>query len=167
MEVSRLYAMRGFVPVCNFLRLRSHPLISHIRFWWRDVKIAELLKAHPPASSSSRPPHFSYPCTLQPVPYFPDLQDINLLQNTIIPVARSGITLNIPLAPSDMSEDNVLENHCESDGILFYVGESSYEPGPSLLAAWVPLVPFTDGEASPLEVFARHVQGITNVDVSI
>jgi hypothetical protein len=135
-------------------------------FWWRDVKIAELAKAHPPPSSSSRPPRFLHPHTLQPVQYFPDLQDITLLQHTIIPIARSGTTVNIALAPSAMPDDNVLVNHCQSDGILFYVGESSYEPGPSLLAAWVPLIPFKVDEESPLEVFARHVQAPTDVYVS-
>ena len=92
---------------------------------------------------------------------------MNLLQNTIIPLARSGTTVNVPLAPSDMADDNVLVNECHSDGILFYVGESSYEPGTSLLAAWVPVVPFKDGEESPLEVFARHVQDIIHTNVPV
>jgi snurportin-1 len=164
MALARLHAVRGLVQVFFSLLKSSALLIPVInRFWWRDVKIAELAKAQPPPSSSSRPPHFSHPHTLQPVQYFPDLQDITLLQNSIIPIARSGTTLNIPLAPSDVPDDNILVNHCESDGILFYVGESSYEPGSSLLAAWVPLVPFKADEESPLEVFARLVQGITNV----
>jgi len=121
------------------------------RFWWRDVKIAELGTVPPPPSSSSRPPHFSHPHTLQPIQYFPNLQDITLLQNTIIPLARSGITLHIPLARSEMVEDdNMLVHHCQSDGILFYVGESSYEPGASLLAAWVPLAPLKSDEESRL-----------------
>lgn len=155
----------SFRSICSLLNSRILLILVTIRFWWRDVKLAELAKAQPPPSSSSRPPRFSHPHTLQPVQYFPDLQDITLLQNSIIPIARSGTILNIPLAPSDMADDNVLINHCQSDGILFYVGESSYEPGSSLLAAWVPLVPFKADEESPLEVFARHVQAITNVPV--
>lgn len=159
----------GIIHVLDILRWKSQDYTqceASFRFWWRDVKIAELAKANPPASSSSRPPHFSYPCNFQPVPYFSDLHDINLLQNTIIPIARSGITVNVPLAPSDMSDDNVLVHNCQSDGILFYVGESSYEPGPSLLAAWVPVVPFNDGEESPLEVFASMMLRVNHLTVT-
>jgi len=130
------------------------------RFWWRDMKLAELAKAQPPPSSSQRPPQFAYPHTLQPIPHFSDLRDISILQNTIIPLARSGIPVNVPLAPSNVPDDCCLVNHCQSDGILFYVAESSYEAGPSLLAAWVPSMPLNPGEEPPLEVFANQVDAI-------
>lgn len=152
------------------------------------MKISELSKALPPSSSSTRPPVFSYPHTLHPVPCFNNLQDLSTLQNTIIPLARTGMTVQVPIAPSrsdslpispnmqppiepglglpanqQIQNDTTLINHCQSDGILFYVSESSYETGPSLLAAWVPLLPLEpDGnQESPLEKFARQVQGLT------
>jgi hypothetical protein len=89
------------------------------------------------------------------------LQDINTLQETIIPLARAGMDVTVPIAPSGIPDENILNTHYESDGILFYVGEASYEAGPSLLAAWVPVHSFTsEEEESPLEVFARHIQSI-------
>lgn len=124
------------------------------------MKLAELAKAVPPPSSSSRPPQFPYPHTLQPIPYFSDLRDISLLQNTIIPLARTGMAVNVPLLPSEVPDDCCLVNQCQSDGILFYVSESSYEAGPSLLAAWVPSIPQTPNEQPPLEIFARHVEAL-------
>lgn len=162
MEITRLYTLRGIVQVRAKPKVTCSGPQPILRFWWRDMKLAELAKSNPPQSSSSRPPQFSYPHTLQPIPYFADLHDISLLRNTIIPLARSGIPVNVPLSPSAVPDDCCLINHCQSDGILFYVGESSYEAGPSLLAAWVPSMPLQPNEESPLEVFARHVEAIAS-----
>ncbi|KAG8798636.1 hypothetical protein FRC17_007369 [Serendipita sp. 399] len=152
----------GILHVLDVLRWKSQDYTqceASFRFWWRDVKLQELSKALPPNSSSSRPPVFAHPYTLQPIPYFPNLQDPTLLISTILPLARDGISLTVPLAPSpDISDDNQLVTHCQSDGVLFYVSESSYEAGSSLLSAWVPLHPMNEGEESPLEQFSRHVQ---------
>lgn len=157
----------GILHVLDVLRWRGQDYTqceASFRFWWRDTKIAELEPPQPPSSSSERPPRFSYPHVLRAIPWFPNLQDPLLLLNTIIPLARTGVTVTVPLAPSPMSDEpNELVVPCASDGILLYVGESSYEKGPSLLAAWVPVEPFGDGQDSALEVFARHVQATTSI----
>ena len=74
------------------------------------------------------------------------------------------MSVTVPLAPAPMSEEaNKLAVQCGSDGILLYVGESSYEKGLSLLAAWVPVEPLAEGQESPLDVFARHVQASISI----
>ncbi|KAG8751378.1 hypothetical protein FRC14_007954 [Serendipita sp. 396] len=154
----------GILHVLDVLRWKSQDYTqceASFRFWWRDVKLQELPRAHPPASSSSRPPVFAHPHTFQPIPHFPSLQDPAFLLSTIIPLARDGISLTVPLTPSsEMPDNNQLVTHCQSDGVLFYVSESSYEAGSSLLSAWVPLHPMNPGEESPLEQFSRLIQAV-------
>ena len=100
---------------------------------------------------------FPYPMTFVPIPYHSDTSLPNLL-STIIPMARSPRTvLIIPRRPplSSITEGEMqvdaqsmigtgegevqrIEVQVQSEGLLLYVSQATYEPGTSPLSTWVP-----------------------------
>lgn len=100
---------------------------------------------------------FPYPMTFVPIPYHPDTSLPNLL-STVIPMARSLRTISfIPRRPSPssatesgMQVDTQLPSagdgavqlskvQVQSEGLLLYVSQATYEPGTSPLSTWVPI----------------------------
>jgi snurportin-1 len=98
---------------------------------------------------------FPYPMTFVPIPYHSDTTLPSLL-STIIPTARSPRTISIlprRLPPSSVAESEMLvdaqstvgidevqriEVQVQSEGLLLYVSQATYEPGTSPLSTWVP-----------------------------
>ncbi|KAH9855648.1 hypothetical protein C2E23DRAFT_593889 [Lenzites betulinus] len=131
------------------------------RFWWRDTRLSELSSLPPPpnAASPEGPMYqFPHPTTFAPIPYHTDTTLPYLLM-TLIPLARTTrrVPISIPLTPSseaqatEMSMDldggsvaplvqlQTLQAQVQSDGLLLYVAQATYEPGTSPLSTWVPL----------------------------
>lgn len=100
---------------------------------------------------------FPYPMTFVPTPYHSNTSLPNLL-SVIIPMARSPRTISIiPRRPSpsgntegEMQVDaqsmvgisggkvQRIEVQVQSEGLLLYVSQATYEPGTSPLSTWVP-----------------------------
>ena len=125
-------------------------------------------------STTTSPTAFPYPMTFAPIPYHSDVSLPNLL-STIIPMARSPRTISIiprRLPPSSVTEGEMevdahsiaatevevqrIEVQVQSEGLLLYVSQATYEPGTSPLSTWVP----TQFEgAAVLDLFERCVHG--------
>lgn len=128
---------------------------------------------------------FPYPMTFVPVPHHSDTSLQNLL-STIIPMARSLRTIPIiprrpppwNVAESEMQVDvrspivgggevQRLEVQVQSEGLLLYVSQATYEPGTSPLSTWIP----TQFEGvAVLDLFEKLVErrlrmGISRVSV--
>lgn len=109
---------------------------------------------------------FAYPVTFSPVPYHAHLSYSSLL-STIIPISRSvrQIPIKLPSSPASVGETDMEIDQqpqvrsatveVESDGLLLYVSQASYESGTSPLSSWVPLVSYTPGKPSPLLVLEK------------
>lgn len=97
---------------------------------------------------------FPYPMTFVPIPYHSEVSLPNLL-SAIIPMARSPrIVSVIPRFPSPSNntegemqvdaqsmvggEGQRMEVQVQSEGLLLYVSQATYEPGTSPLSTWVP-----------------------------
>lgn len=97
---------------------------------------------------------FPYPMTFVPIPYHSDTSLLNLL-SAIIPMARSPRTVSIiPRLPPPSNntegemqvdaqsmvggEGQRMEVQVQSEGLLLYVSQATYEPGTSPLSTWVP-----------------------------
>ena len=100
---------------------------------------------------------FPYPMTFVPIQYHSDTSLPNLL-SAIIPMARSPRTVPIiprrpPLSSITEGEMQVdaqsmvgtgegevqrIEVKVQSEGLLLYVSQATYEPGTSPLSTWVP-----------------------------
>lgn len=100
---------------------------------------------------------FPYPMTFVPIPYHPDTSLSNMLSG-IIPMARSPRAISIiPRRPSPLgiTEGGMqvdaqsivgtggrkvqrIEVQVQSEGLLLYVSQATYEPGTSPLSTWVP-----------------------------
>ncbi|GJJ10424.1 hypothetical protein Clacol_004650 [Clathrus columnatus] len=154
---------------------------ANFRFWWRNTRLDELVLLDPvmpnrskldPAATDSNKPHiFAYPVKFIPVPYHVDLSYPSLLSTTI-PLSRSKQHISIKLPPAlpsmggiDMDVDyqhlpQSSTAEVESDGLLLYVSQASYECGTSPLSSWVPLVSYTPGKPSPLSTFEKYVSVI-------
>lgn len=152
--------------------------------------MSELPTFPPPnaTSSANRRYQFEYPATLLTVPYHLDPTIHNLLHK-LIPLSRATrhLPIDIPVqsrVESDAMdiEQNALSTQVEliretatveSDGMLLYVAQASYEPGTSPLSLWVPVKAYTDERAehksgdtqmavedvlkeAPLDVFERY-----------
>lgn len=116
---------------------------------------------------------FPYPMTFIPVPYHSDTSLPNLL-SVVIPMARSTRTISIiphyP-SPSGITEGEMqvdaqsvvgtgggevrrTEVQVQSEGLLLYLSQATYEPGTSPLSTWVP----TQFEGvAVLDLFERYV----------
>ena len=117
------------------------------------------------------PTPFPYPTTFVPIPYHSDASLPNLL-STVIPMARSPRTISITPrrpAPSSVGEGEMqvdaqlvvgtgdvqqAEVQVQSEGLLLYVSQATYEPGTSPLSTWVPIE--FEGVAT-LDLFERYV----------
>lgn len=100
---------------------------------------------------------FPYPMTFVPIPYHSDTSLPNLL-SVVIPMARSPRTISIiprrPSPPSITEGEMQVDTHsiletgegevqrvevqAQSEGLLLYVSQATYEPGTSPLSTWVP-----------------------------
>ncbi|RPD65249.1 hypothetical protein L227DRAFT_206130 [Lentinus tigrinus ALCF2SS1-6] len=160
------------------------------RFWWRDTRLSELDSFPPPpnaapstAQSPSQPDkyQFPHPTTFAPIPYHTDTSLPQLL-STLVPLTRTTRTIPITISepsPSDeaaMDTDSApslvqlhtVQAQVQSDGLLLYVAQASYEPGTSPLSNWIPLRAYQTREeqqqrglsmaASPLDVFEGLVR---------
>lgn len=151
--------------------------------------MSELPTFPPPNATSSANHHyqFEYPATLLTIPYHLDPTIPNLLHK-LIPLSRATrhLPIDIPVQSHIESdamdiEQNALSTQVEliretatveSDGMLLYVAQASYEPGTSPLSLWVPVKAYTDERAehkssdtqmaveevlkeAPLDVFER------------
>ena len=132
--------------------------------------------------------HFPYPTTFIPIPYHTDTT-LTSLSSFVIPMARSRreITVDVPtyVSPSqftftshgmdvDGTHDHLIPRstksvvaHVDSDGLLLYVSQASYEEGTSPLSCWIPNKPTTErsepsvgfeGDGNLLDVFQRCVK---------
>ncbi|KZP13416.1 hypothetical protein FIBSPDRAFT_960589 [Athelia psychrophila] len=145
------------------------------RFWWRDTRLAELPRSLPPSSttaSSFKYPsdraavstgyQFPYPTTFLAVPYFTNTT-LPFLSAHIIPLARAlrAVSVDVPLlfAPAEPTMDvdgslpppqalTSLPVALQSDGLLLYVSQASYEPGTSPLSSWIPIAGYETGVAA-------------------
>ncbi|KAG0694843.1 hypothetical protein DFH29DRAFT_1083639 [Suillus ampliporus] len=154
------------------------------------------------AESSSNMPtseryRFPYPTSFVPIPYHTDTT-LASLSSFVIPMARSTreISVDIPVQVSpleftlhemavDGTHDSVLSRsttsvvaRVDSDGLLLYVSNASYEEGTSPLSCWIPNKAIVErpehpsgfeGNDSPLDVFQRLVQRRTvrNIHVGL
>ncbi|KAI0367206.1 hypothetical protein BV20DRAFT_970852 [Pilatotrama ljubarskyi] len=176
------------------------------RFWWRDTRLSELPSFPPPPNAA--PPEkqattyqFPHPTTFVPIPYHTDTTLPHLL-STLIPFTRTTrtIPISVPVpapqgaeAEATMDLDGAMplvqlqtvQAEVQSDGMLLYVSQATYEPGTSPLSSWVPLRAYQTHEErlqqeatgahrgvsaaeSPLDVFERLIRrriagGISNV----
>ncbi|KAH7921549.1 hypothetical protein BV22DRAFT_1038521 [Leucogyrophana mollusca] len=127
--------------------------------------------------------HFPYPTTFVPIPYYTDTS-LPCLSSSVIPVARSSrqipvdVPISAPLNPfsTNMPVDSPnpipsqlatsVSVHVESDGLLLYVSQASYEPGTSPLSCWIPIRGYSEAgqhqalapREGPLDLFQRLVQ---------
>lgn len=161
---------------------RSIYVLAIGRFWWRDTRMQELLATNPntiseftwaaaqPNGQSTSTDAFPYPMTFAPIPYHSNTSLPNLL-STVIPMARSSRTISIiprRLSPTEgemqvdaqspitgVSEVQRTEVQVQSEGLLLYFSQASYEPGTSPLSTWVPTQ--FEGVAI-LDLFERFVR---------
>lgn len=142
--------------------------------------------ASPPNGSTPERYRFPYPTSFVPIPYHTDTT-LASLSSFVIPMARSRreIVVDIPVhvSPSEitftshgMDVDGTHDHahsrsttsvvtHVDSDGLLLYVSQASYEEGTSPLSCWIPnqsttehLEPSSSFEVgNPLDVFQRCV----------
>ncbi|KAI0353397.1 hypothetical protein OH77DRAFT_1591398 [Trametes cingulata] len=163
------------------------------RFWWRDTRLSELPSFPPPPNAA--PPEnqstvyqFPHPTTFAPIPYHTDTTLPHLL-STLIPLTRTvrTIPISVPVpspqgAESEATMDldgamplvqlQTVQADVQSDGMLLYVAQATYEPGTSPLSSWVPLRAYQTHEErmqqadaggasageSPLDVFERLIR---------
>lgn len=166
---------------------------TSFRFWWRDTRMQELLVTNPntipefawataqPKGESTTTAIFPYPMTFVPVPYHSDTSLSNLL-STVIPMARSPRAISIiprrPPPPSitegemqidiqspivETSQVQRVEVQVQSEGLLLYVSQATYEPGTSPLSTWVP-IQFLG--VAILDIFERLVQRRLQMGIS-
>ncbi|KAK1226833.1 hypothetical protein PQX77_010189 [Marasmius sp. AFHP31] len=146
------------------------------RFWWRDMRVAELPPVPPPTSTSApKDPQmyqFAYPTTLVPVPHNTDTSVQSLLRS-IIPSARSQRPIDVMIPNVTELQDGMevdserrplvaFKANIASDGLLLYVAEACYESGTSPLSSWIPMRSFdTDAMQTsevPLDLFEKLVR---------
>ncbi|KIM76219.1 hypothetical protein PILCRDRAFT_826582 [Piloderma croceum F 1598] len=124
--------------------------------------------------------HFPYPTSFLPIPYHTNTA-LPHLSSYIIPLARSVrlVSVDVPLtspppssthepASPSMDIDNSnspstppppppmiltsLPVNLQSDGLLLYVAQASYEPGTSPLSSWIPIGINSDAEDKDLDL---------------
>ncbi|KAJ8073508.1 hypothetical protein PM082_011784 [Marasmius tenuissimus] len=169
----------GLLHVLDVLQWKGRDIAdceTPFRFWWRDMRVAELPPVPPPTSTSApKDPQtyqFAYPTTLVPVPHNTDTSFQSLLQS-IIPSARSQRPIDVMIPnvtefQGGMEVDNerrplvAFKANIASDGLLLYVAEACYESGTSPLSSWIPMRSFdTDAMQTsevPLDLFERLVR---------
>ncbi|EIW56034.1 uncharacterized protein TRAVEDRAFT_171933 [Trametes versicolor FP-101664 SS1] len=168
------------------------------RLWWRDTRLSELSPLPPPPNAA--PPtqqhtlyQFPHPTTFAPVPYHTDTT-LPYLLSTLIPLTRTArrLPITVPvLSGADATMDLDMDGSdgasepaplvqlqtahvdVQSDGLLLYVAQATYEPGTSPLSSWVPLRAYQTHEErieretkggggsvaeSPLDVFQRLIR---------
>lgn len=174
-EANFRYVNMTFSPSYSSLKCFV-PVLSS--FWWRNTRLDELTYLDPVVPTkpktdlptgtdpqSSKPHIFAYPVTFLPVPYHLDLSYPSLL-STIIPFSRSTRQVYIKLPSRLNSDETEMEidqigqqssTEIESDGLLLYVSQASYEHGTSPLSTWVPVVSYSPGKPSPLSIFEKCV----------
>ncbi|KAF7979303.1 hypothetical protein HWV62_43022 [Athelia sp. TMB] len=160
------------------------------RFWWRDTRLAELPRSLPPSNptvssskitsdlpNTSSGYQFPYPTTFLAIPYFTNTS-LPFLSSHVIPLARSlrSVSVDVPLpvvptAPAEPTMDvdgslpplqalTSLSVILQSDGLLLYVAQASYEPGTSPLSSWIPITGYGSGASGgerPLDLFDRSM----------
>jgi len=132
--------------------------------------------------------HFPYPTSFLPIPYHTNTA-LSHLSSHIIPLARSVrlVSVDVPLtsppptsahelvSPS-MDIDNStstlpppppmiltsLPVNLQSDGLLLYVAQASYEPGTSPLSSWIPISISSDAEDKDLYLDGTSSSGDTS-----
>lgn len=57
-----------------------------------------------------------------------------------------------------------IEIEIESDGLLLYVSQASYEHGTSPLSTWIPVVSYSPGKPSPLSIFEKYARALSFLD---
>jgi snurportin-1 len=168
----------GILHVFDILRWRGTDFDdceAEFRFWWRDARLSEIPHSHLNSivTSPSTQPKFSYPTTFHPVPYVVPPISLATYLSTIIPAARSikHVELSLPtIMDGSMdvdgadSQDIKIAVPIETDGLLLYVSEASYQPGETPLSAWVPAKPLTTTSEEPsikeppLDLFERLIR---------
>ncbi|KAI0764769.1 hypothetical protein C8Q74DRAFT_1283857 [Fomes fomentarius] len=164
------------------------------RFWWRDTRLSELDTFPPPPNAASQKEQeqgakyqFPHPTTFAPIPYHTDTS-LAHLTSSLIALTRTtrAISITIPVSASSsaafsheqesaMDLDNAaplvqlqtVQAEVQSDGMLLYVAQASYEPGTSPLSNWIPLRAYQTRDEqqsgaslaeSPLNVFERLIK---------
>lgn len=124
---------------------------------------------YPPADSSPMSPTgytFPYPTTFLPVPYHTNTT-LPALSSEVIPLARSqrNVSVSIPLLGDGLSGIETMDVDAtnslpslhqltslgvslQSDGLLLYVSQASYEPGTSPLSSWIPILGYPEMNAT-------------------
>ncbi|KZT35299.1 hypothetical protein SISSUDRAFT_1035655 [Sistotremastrum suecicum HHB10207 ss-3] len=140
---------------------------ANFRFWWRDARLQEMKPVIPPAPSQPSDNKFTYPTNFLPIPYYIPLPFQDFLQR-VIPLARASRVVNIRvpnIVPTpgddgadmdlDLPRDRLDEMSCESDGLLLYDAQASYESGTTPLSLWVPAKPLDGEYESRLDILER------------
>ncbi|KAL1734120.1 hypothetical protein EV714DRAFT_203024 [Schizophyllum commune] len=85
----------GILHVLDVLKWKGRDMMeceTAFRFWWRDMRLAEL----PPSVTVSGTVHrFAYPVLFVPIPYHTDTTLPNLL-NLVLPLARAARQIEVP-----------------------------------------------------------------------
>jgi snurportin-1 len=125
--------------------------------------MSELIPS-PEGSTSQSTTHlefkFPHPTTFITIPYHSDMSLHNLLHN-IIPLARSSRVLTITADPAyvpngsmDIDVGLTTSVEVQSEGLLLYVSQATYEPGQSPLSSWIPV---SYDNVNILDLFQRSV----------
>lgn len=127
----------------------------------------EMKPIFPLAPSPSSKDEFSYPMNFPPIPYHAPLPFQDLIYR-VIPLARtahivkvrvSNVAVNSDNGGTDMDldlpQDAVVEASCESDGLLLYDAQASYESGTTPLSLWVPVKLLNGERESRLDALER------------
>ncbi|EJD53848.1 hypothetical protein AURDEDRAFT_80476 [Auricularia subglabra TFB-10046 SS5] len=163
----------GILHILDVVRWRGRDFddcSADMRFWWRDVRLAEIGQANP--GWSFTPAHgFQFPVKFLPVPYF-DQPSYHTFLTTLIPQCQAQriVQIELPAAPGEGTADDSMDVDQAStktvdvplnpDGMLLYVRESFYESGTSPLCVWVPSQPPdpTAPGPNPLDVFEMLIR---------
>ncbi|KAL0574627.1 hypothetical protein V5O48_007323 [Marasmius crinis-equi] len=169
----------GILHILDVLQWKGRDIAeceTPFRFWWRDMRVAELPPVPPPSSTSgskdSTAYHFPYPTTLLPIPYSTDTSFHSLL-HSIIPSARSDRPVDVTVPDTSEPQDGMevdnqrrqlvaLKATIASDGLLLYVAEACYESGTSPLSSWIPMRNYDPDSMQtsqiPMDLFEKLVR---------
>jgi len=136
--------------ILDVLKWKDQTMIdceASFRFWWRDAKLSEL-------APQSRPSSTTLVCASIPArAHFSKAQVWDTAEKMSTSSSLATVQL-ITRSDSDntYSDAQLLNISYESDGLLFYLKEATYQSGESVLAGWVPLLPPQDQNSNLLGI---------------
>lgn len=125
-----------------------------------DTSLTSLDKDVIPAARSVRSITVGVPFTIPSAPEIGQEEAFNFSMDVELPSKPAGSSSSpFVFASSAAPAVSLSPTHAivQSDGLLLYVAESSYEPGTSPLSSWVPLS--SNSEAGPANTSAQLNEG--------